>query len=84
MLCAIQFHSFPAFDPNHFIVGIASQMFPFLPLLLKSAVTEVASWQDIPALCQVAGKQVLFDAPVTLIAAFLQSVVLCFSELEHR
>lgn len=46
-----------------------------LPLLLMAGAWEAASWQDIPALCQVAGEQVLFDAPLTLRATAVQPVV---------
>lgn len=56
----------PAFDHHHHTtaVGVGS----WLSLACLSGVRAVASWQDVLALCQVAGEQVLFDAPLTFIA----------------
>lgn len=36
----------------------------------------MASGKDVPALCRVSGEQMLYDAPLTLIATVLQSVAI--------
>lgn len=69
------------FYPHHFVVGIGSQL---LPLLLKVRAREAASWQDIPALCQVAHEQVLSDFPTDLGSLPFCSQLPCLIELMRR
>lgn len=44
--------------------------------LTRFVAGEATPWQDVPAVCQVSGAQVPFDALLTLVAAYLQPVAM--------